>query len=48
MKNKIIHTQHGELQAPFFMPDATRAEVRALPTEHIAQAGIESLCVITI
>jgi len=37
MRNKIIHTPHGELQTPFFMPDATRAGVRGLPIMYILQ-----------
>ncbi len=44
---KIVKTNHGELQTPFFMPDATRSGIRGLPMEHIAEAGIEALCMNT-
>jgi len=44
---KTIHTNHGDLETPFFMPDATRAGVRGLPMEHIASAGIDAMCMNT-
>ncbi len=47
MTSKTIKTKHGDLQTPFFMPDATRAGVRSLPMEHISKAGIEALCMNT-
>jgi queuine tRNA-ribosyltransferase len=47
MKTKTIQTSHGELTTPFFMPDATRASIKAMPLEHVAGVGIEALCMNT-
>lgn len=44
---KIIKTNHGDLQTPFFMPDATRSGIRGLAMEHVKKTGIEALCMNT-
>lgn len=44
---KIVHTQHGSLTTPFYMPDATRSGVKGLPMEEIRGVGIEALCMNT-
>ena len=42
-----IHTAHGVLETPFFMPDATRAAVRGIEPEAVATSGIGALVVNT-
>lgn len=42
-----IHTEHGVLETPFFMPDATRAAVRGIEPATVAVSGIEALVVNT-
>lgn len=43
----FLQTKNGELQTPFFMPDATRATVRGMTTQSIEETGIEALVVNT-
>lgn len=43
----VIATRQGNLQTPFFMPDATRATVRGLTREDIEKAGVKALVVNT-
>ncbi|NCQ06436.1 MAG: tRNA guanosine(34) transglycosylase Tgt [Candidatus Moranbacteria bacterium] len=43
----ILVTRKGSLCTPFFMPDATRATVRGLSSEHLEKIGIEALVVNT-
>lgn len=43
----ILKTAHGELQTPFFMPDATRATVRGLTASQLELIGLEALVVNT-
>jgi queuine tRNA-ribosyltransferase len=45
---KKIKTNHGILQTPFFMPDATRGLVKFLSPEEVAGAGIKALVVNTL
>lgn len=35
----VIHTPHGEIESPFFMPVGTRATVRTLSSEDLHQIG---------
>lgn len=35
----VIHTPHGEVESPFFMPVGTRATVRTLSSEDLHQIG---------
>lgn len=42
-----VATPHGELETPFFMPDATRATVRGLSTRTLEKLNIEALVVNT-
>lgn len=39
----LIHTPHGTIETPAFVPVATRASVRALPSSLIEQAGAQIL-----
>lgn len=43
----ILKTVHGELETPFFMPDATRATVRGLTSVQLESLGLEALVVNT-
>jgi queuine tRNA-ribosyltransferase len=45
---KFINTSHGNLSVPFFMPDATRALVKFLDVDEVAEAGINALVVNTL
>ena len=40
-----IHTPHGELSLPVFLPDATRAVVRGLDAQDLAECGIQAVMV---
>lgn len=42
-----IHTPHGELLLPAFLPDATRAVVRSLDSQDLAACGVTALVVNT-
>ena len=44
---RTIHTPHGDIQTPFFMPDATRASVRGLAREDVRATGITEMVVNT-
>ncbi len=37
----VVHTQHGDIQAPFFMPVGTRATVKTLSQEDLHAIGAE-------
>ncbi|NTV28463.1 MAG: tRNA guanosine(34) transglycosylase Tgt [Candidatus Omnitrophica bacterium] len=37
----VVHTTHGDIQAPFFMPVGTRATVKTLSQEDLHAAGAE-------
>lgn len=39
----IIHTPHGDIQTPAFIPVATRASVRALSSEDLIDAGSQAM-----
>jgi queuine tRNA-ribosyltransferase len=43
----IIRTPHGDLQAPVFLPDATRAVVRSLDVRDLIECGIQGVVVNT-
>jgi queuine tRNA-ribosyltransferase len=45
---KILKTAHGNLAAPFFMPDATRALVKFLSSNEVSASGISALVVNTL
>lgn len=47
-KSKIIKTNHGILETPFFMPDATQAQVKFLDVNETAEAGIGALVINTL
>ena len=36
----VLHTRRGNVETPFFMPDATRASVRGLTKEQLESVGI--------
>ena len=36
----VIKTAHGEIQTPFFMPDATRGVVKAVSSQDLRQIGV--------
>lgn len=39
----VIHTPHGDIQTPAFVPVATRASVRALSPEDLVDAGSQAI-----
>lgn len=39
-----LRTSHGDLRLPVYLPDATRAVVKALSTDDLEACGIEVLC----
>jgi queuine tRNA-ribosyltransferase len=43
----VLQTRRGEIQTPFFMPDATRASVRGVVPEELKKAGTDALVVNT-
>ncbi len=43
----ILITKNGSLHTPFFMPDATRATVRGITSEHLKTIGLQALVVNT-
>jgi len=43
----MIATEHGTIQTPFFMPDATRAAVKGLNNKDLRNLGLQSLVVNT-
>lgn len=42
-----LRTRRGTLQLPLFVPDATRAAIRAVPTSQLPRSGVEALLVST-
>lgn len=46
-KRKIIKTRRGNIETPFFMPDATRATVRGVLPQALKGVGVEALVVNT-
>ncbi len=46
-RNGILKTRRGNIQTPFFMPDATRASVRGLTNEQLKSAGVRPMVVNT-
>ncbi len=47
IRKKIIKTAHGEIQTPFFMPDATRGYVKGLSRADLEMAGVGPMVVNT-
>ncbi len=43
----VLHTRRGDIETPFFMPDATRASVRGLTAAQLRDAGIVPMVVNT-
>lgn len=43
--NRVLATAHGELRLPVFLPDATRAVVRAVDSEDLRRCGVEGIVV---
>ncbi len=39
----VVNTEHGKIQTPFFMPDATRAAVKSLNNIDLEQLGLQSM-----
>lgn len=37
----ILHTPHGDIETPIFMPVGTRATVKALTPEQVEEAGAQ-------
>jgi queuine tRNA-ribosyltransferase len=46
-RTKIIKTKHGEIQTPFFMPDATRGFMRSLGKDDLENIGVGPMVVNT-
>jgi len=42
-----LTTNHGEIETPFFMPDATRGFVRSLDNDDLEKAGVDQMVVNT-
>ncbi|MFH0856812.1 MAG: tRNA guanosine(34) transglycosylase Tgt [bacterium] len=47
IRHKIIKTAHGEIQTPFFMPDATRGYVKGLSSADLESVGVGPMVVNT-
>ena len=45
---RALSTAHGTLRLPAFLPDATRAVVRALDAEDLHRCGVQALMVNTL
>jgi len=43
----ILKTSNGDIQTPFFMPDATRASVRGITNEQLKSVGVHPMVVNT-
>jgi queuine tRNA-ribosyltransferase len=43
----VVHTQHGSIKTPCFLPDATRASIRSLTTDDLSRLGLQSMVVNT-
>ena len=48
MKYKSLNRKRGRLQAPFFLPDATRALVKGLTKEEVLKTGTKAMVVNTL
>lgn len=46
-KKKTIKTKNGELETPFFMPDATRGFIKLLSSDDLKNAGVAPMVVNT-
>jgi len=46
-RNGVLKTRKGDIQTPFFMPDATRASVRGLTNEQLRSVGVYPMVVNT-
>ena len=38
----VLHTPHGDIETPIFMPVGTKANVKRSPTETVKQRGAQS------
>jgi len=45
--SRTLHTEHGDLALPAFLPDATRGVIRMLDWRDAQQCGVQGLCVNT-
>ena len=37
----VLHTPHGDIETPIFMPVGTKANVKGVPTETVKQLGAQ-------
>ena len=37
----VLHTPHGDIETPIFMPVGTKANVKGIPTETVKQLGAQ-------
>jgi len=44
---ETLRTPQGDLRLPIFVPDATRAAIRTVPTSQLVRSGVEALLVST-
>ena len=42
-RSRILHTAHGKVKTPFFMPVATKASVKSVESEKLEEIGYEAL-----
>lgn len=47
-QSSVLATRRGELALPLFVPDATRAAIRTVPTSLLPGVGVEALLVSTV
>ena len=44
----VLHTPHGDIETPIFMPVGTKANVKGIPTETVKQLAPRSCLLIPI
>lgn len=44
----VLHTPHGDIETPIFMPVGTKANVKGIPTETVKKLGARSCSPIPI
>ena len=40
----VLHTPHGDIETPIFMPVGTKANVKGIPTETVKKLGAQIVC----
>jgi len=48
VRKGIIHTQHGDISTPAFLPDATYGSVKTVSFKDVRETGIEQVLLTTL